>query len=97
MGIDLLDLTFRIERVLKINLRVDSIIEQTTTVCPDTNRRDIQVHNFVQAVKRTIENQHSSYDNYLLELLRPIIAECLVVEESEVTLDAWMIHDLGME
>ncbi|MDB5342538.1 MAG: hypothetical protein JWP89_915 [Schlesneria sp.] len=97
MGIDLLDLTFRVERLFKIKLVVTSIIEQTITVCPDTNRRDLQVRHFVQMVKRAIEEQNSSYEDHLLKLLRPHIAECLCVKEAEVVIDAWMIHDLGME
>ncbi|HEY4259903.1 MAG TPA: hypothetical protein VGM98_07080 [Schlesneria sp.] len=61
MGIDLLDLTFGVERLFKIKLVMNSTIEQTTTVCPDTNRRDLQVRHFVQMVKRAIEEQNSSY------------------------------------
>lgn len=57
----------------------------------------LQVRDFVQIVKRAIEEQNSSYDDHLLKLLRPHIAECLYRKESEVTADAWMIHDLGME
>lgn len=97
MGIDLLDLTFRAERVFKIKLSVGSIIEQTNTVCPETNRRDLQVRSFVQMVKHAIEEQHSSYEDHLLQMLRPHIAECLGIKEAEIVLDAWMIHDLGMK
>ncbi len=97
MGIDLLDLTYRVERVFKIKLVATSIIEQTISVCPDTNRRDLQIRHFVQMVKRAIEEQNSSYEDHLLKMLRPHIAECLGIEEADVVLDAWMIHDLGME
>jgi 4-hydroxy-3-methylbut-2-enyl diphosphate reductase IspH len=97
MGIDLLDLTFRVERVFKIKLSVGSIIEQTKTICPETNRRDLQVRHFVQMVKRAIEEQNSSHEDHLLNLLRPHIAECLGIKETDVVPDAWMIHDLGME
>lgn len=97
MGIDLLDLTFRVERAFQIKLSIAPIIDQTKTVCPETNRRDLQVRDFVQIVKRAIEEQNSSYDDHLLKLLRPHIAECLCCKESEVSADAWMIHDLGME
>lgn len=95
MGIDLLDLMFRVERLFKIKLGGASI-EQTLTVYPGTNRRDLQVRHFVQMVKRAIEEQNSSYEDHLLKMLRPHIAECLGIEETDVVLEAWMIHDLGM-
>lgn len=97
MGIDLLDLTFRTERVFMIKLNIGPILAQSRTICPETNRLDLQVRDFVQIVKRAIEEQNSSYEDHLLKLIRPHIAECLCCKESDVTADAWMVHDLGME
>ena len=97
MGIDLLDLAFRVERVFKIKLDAVTYIERAKSFSLKHKRIDIQVCDFVRIVESAIKDQNSTFEGDLFELLRPHIAECLCRQESEVTADAWMIHDLGME
>ncbi len=58
---------------------------------------DVQVGALVELVERKLKIQRPDYRGDVFERVRFHIAECLLVEESLVTLDAWFARDLGSE
>lgn len=98
MGIDHLDLCFRIERVFKIKfVPVQSYFGRAFSFSLKYQRVDLQVCDLVIAVETALKDQSVACERDVFELLRTEIARCLVVDESEVTLQTWMRQDLGME
>lgn len=97
MGIDLLDLFFRIERVFKIKIDRTEIDNLMASAASNGAKRDIRVRDLVTWIESQVRAKHPEYDGDVFEQTRPEIASCLYVNESEVTPDAWMVKDLGME
>ncbi len=99
MGVDFLDLIHRVERELGIQLDesdVGRIIERRVVSEGVPPIRDIQVGKFVLWVAATVARQNPAFQRDVFEVVRTQIVECLQVEESEVTLEAWLVRDLGM-
>lgn len=100
MGIDFLDLQFRIEREFKIRFPRDEMPELLRLAVTGSRTgelpRDFTVAHFVALVDHLVALQRPEQRHDILERLRPLIVSCLYVEESEVVPDALLIRDLGM-
>ncbi len=97
MGIDILDLTFRLEREFSVKLDRAPLMNH---FYQDDGRWDIQVRDFIGWVRWNIENQTPGFDDDDAEVYQRVqqqIIECLVLDEAEVTPDAWLVRDLGLE
>ena len=101
MGIDLLDLTFRVEKEFGIKLERDGLLEflhaGNTDEPPTGAWTDIRVRDFLEYVRENLERQKVESTTEIYERVCDIIAETLGVDDSEITLDAWLVKDLGME
>lgn len=99
MGVDFLDLIHRVDRELGIQLdwsETGRIIERRVVPEGDHPIHDIQVGEFVSWVAAMVARQNPAFQRDVFEVVRTQIVECLQVEESEVTLEAWLVRDLGM-
>ena len=91
MGVDLLDLTYRIERELGFKLDLQQIWNEFA------NRRDppdVAVGDLYEVIQRQAAAAQLSLPSDSWTRLQDIVADCLGVEVSEVTADARLIHDL---
>jgi hypothetical protein len=97
MGIDLLDLQFRFERVFKIKL--DRTESGSIQAASSMNGRhwDIRVRDLVSFIESRIREQNSPHEGDVFEILQRELSACLGVDESKITLDSWMVRDLGMD
>lgn len=102
MGIDHLDLTYRVEREFEITLgRPGPLIEmaqewRVADPSPD-DWIDLRVREFVAWVEEAIVRQRPEQRVDVVERIQRHIVECLGVSAQEVTPDAWLRQDLGME
>lgn len=98
MGIELLDLTFRIEKEFKIKIDRDdlmNLLQHGNRTSPPSNAwTDIQVADFLRLVEYTIMRQHVTPEPNVFQRVRKHIAETMDVEESEVTQSSWLARDL---
>ena len=101
MGIDLLDLTFRIEREFDIRLYREDLmrlLNQGNTADPPKGAwTDIRVTDYAGLVEAAIQQQHSQPQRDTYGRVKQHIVECLGVDELEVSPEAWIVRDLGME
>ncbi|QDT22460.1 hypothetical protein [Gimesia chilikensis] len=101
MGIDYLDLLFRAEKRFDIKIpreKAHELLNNGNTSDPPSNAwTDIRVSDFVGLIETLVSEQNPEYNLEIFESVKQDIIECLHVEESEVTLDAWLYRDLGME
>lgn len=101
MGIDFLDLRFRVEREFKIKIDqndVQVLLDNGNATEPPKGKwADIQVRDFVSLIKKQVEVQNPTFEGDVFETVKPLIAECLAIEESEIFLESWFRRDLGME
>ena len=101
MGIDLLDLTFRLVREFKIKIDREELIQllkaRHTWSMSKGYPTDIQVGDLVALIETNLQKQTPQFTGQVFERVKPHISECLGVKESAVTLDAWLFKDLGME
>lgn len=101
MGTDALDICFRCEKALGVRLDRSALMELlqsgNTADAPEGRWTDLRVTEFVAWVESEMRNQKIVYEGDVFSLVRRQIAECLAVDESEVTADAWICRDLGAE
>lgn len=101
MGIDFLDLIFRVEKRFSIRIPRDNaheLLKNGNTSDPPANAwTDIRVSDFVALVETLDAEQNPESDLDIFAGVKQDIMECLGVNESEVKPDAWLIGDLGME
>ncbi|WP_417379128.1 hypothetical protein [Gimesia sp.] len=101
MGIDLLDLVFRVEKRFEIKIPRDEVHrllhEGNTADPPDNLWTDIRVGDFIALIETLVAEQNPEAAVDIFAGVRLDIMDCLQVEEQEVTLDAWLGRDLGME
>lgn len=97
MGIDLLDVFFRIERVFQIKVDRTKFFTECATVETGRRGKDIRFADFVTWVESQIKDQNPLYDGNVFEAMRREISVCLSVDESKVTAEALLVRDLGME
>lgn len=98
MGIDHLDLCFRIERVFKIKFGPrQPYLLRAFSFSLKHKRIDMQVCDLVSAVETAMKDQCVICEGDVFEMLRPEISRGLGVSESEITPETWMRQELGME
>lgn len=101
MGVDLLDLTFRIEREFEIKIPKDELqklfLNEDSESLSRKFRQDIQVRELVTFVEIAIVRQNGGPACNVFNRVKKHIAECLQVDESHIIPEAWMIRELGME
>lgn len=97
MGIDLLDLVFRIERQFNIKVHRDELAKLFLAADPQGNRRDLRVRDLHVWVEEQTRRQNPEYQGHLESELNLVISQCLYVKLASVTPDAWMVRDLGMD
>lgn len=101
MGTDALDICFRCEKALGVRLDRSAMIELlqsgNTSDPPKGYWTDLRVKEFVAWVESQMRIQKVAYDGDVFSVVRRQVAECLAVDESEVTADAWICRDLGAE
>ncbi|MBA4031741.1 MAG: hypothetical protein C0478_12750 [Planctomyces sp.] len=101
MGIDLLDLMFRVEREFGITLQRADLMQLlkdgNTTDPPAGTWSDIRVADFVSFVEAAISDQQAAPAPDVYNRIKKHIVECLGVEPLDVTPNAWLVRDLGME
>ncbi|QDT42750.1 acyl carrier protein [Gimesia alba] len=101
MGIDLLDLVFRVEKRFEIKIprdKVHELLNNGNTFDPPPNRWiDFRVSDFLELIEVLMAEQKPESKLNIFEGVKQDIMDCLLVEEEEVTLNAWMARDLGME
>jgi acyl carrier protein len=101
MGLDLLDLTFRVEKEFRIKLSKERVLSLAKdSSAPGTLEQpqmDIQVDDFVSLVQATIEEQRVGPGSNVYNRVKKHVAQCLDVEESEISPESWFVRDLGME
>jgi hypothetical protein len=107
MGIDFLDIQFRTEKEFRIKLSREAFFRHYVVVDHQKGTRtkwdeaskqfpDIQVSDFVECVTQVIRDQNPGQEIDVFTRTRKQIAFALDVDESSVTPDAWLVHDLGM-
>lgn len=101
MGIDFLDLRFRVEREFKIKIEqseVQKLLENGNSEESSNGKwTDIQVRDFVLLIQNQVDVQNPTFNGDVFTVAKPLIAECLAIEESDISLDSWFRRDLGME
>ena len=101
MGIDLLDLQFRVEREFNIQISSEVITQflesGNTENPPEGAWTDTRVSDFVLLVKATIKEQHGEIKVDIFERVQFHIAACMNIPVESMTPNAWMVRDLGME
>ena len=101
MGIDFLDLIFRLELEFDIQLKPDELwtmvkagrAAENATRLPD----DLRISDVVSWVESTVNAQNPAQNFNLFPRVRKQIVVCLHVNAARVTPHASLIHDLGME
>ena len=102
MGIDLLDIFFRIEKEFCIKVDRENFFQMVKSkfghlTPPENARADLRVRDLVEWVSQEVEKQNEIEATNVDHRVRKIVAFALGLYESEVTFDAWMVRDLGME
>lgn len=99
MGIDLLDLTYRVEREFDISLERGNMMQLlndgNTSDPPKGAWTDIRVADYVAFVEAAIVAQHGSPAPEVYDRIKKHIVDCLGVTAFDVSSDAWMVRDLG--
>jgi hypothetical protein len=105
MGIDFLDLTFRVEKEFGVRLCPESMtffcvtryFDAVTRTFPEGFRAgDCRVRDFVDRVTHAINEQNPRENVDVMIRVRKHIVDCLACDEWMVTPDAWMVGELGM-
>lgn len=96
MGVDLLDIVFRLERTFLIRIRRDEIFQ----LIEGTQPADIRVgrlYDYVhaKAVHAGVFDEDLDAD-VIWAMFRRALSDSLGVEPDEVCKDKWVIHDLDM-
>ncbi|MCH9656597.1 MAG: hypothetical protein K0U86_09990 [Planctomycetes bacterium] len=101
MGIDFIDLVFRVEKRFEIKIARDKaleLFENGNTSDPPANAwTDIRVSDFVALIETLVSEQNPESDLDIFDGVKQDIMECLGANECEVTPEAWLVRDLGME
>lgn len=99
LGIDFLDITFRIEREFGVKLthaghqklwRADLAAHMSSNEV-----KDFRVADLVRAIEDQFAENNVPTD--VLPRVQRIVSECLACPLSEVVPEAWLVRDLGME
>ncbi len=101
MGIDLLDIFFRIEKEFSVKLDRDSFFQMVKAKFgdlppPDNAWADLQVRDFVDWTLQEVTRQNPNKATNVFHRVKKILSLCLGCSEAEVTPDAWLVRDLGM-
>ena len=91
MGLDLLDLTFRLEKAFQIKLPKGSLIEEVW----DRDRRDLQAGKIHKQLCKMLEEQGRSVPFSSWHRVKVCIAGAVGVSPLRVKLDSWLIKELG--
>ncbi len=101
MGIDALDMTFRCEREFGIKLTradLESLLSNGNTSNPPEGAwTDVQVREVVEWVQSSLDEQGVHYEQDVFLGVQEVLVQCLGVDDDEITLDAWLVRDLGAE
>ena len=101
MGTDALDMCFRCEKALGVRLDRSALIDLlrsgNTADPPEGSWTDLRVREFAAWVASQMRDQKIVYEGDVFVVVRRQIAECLAVDESEVTDEAWICRDLGAD
>jgi hypothetical protein len=96
MGVDLLDLKYRIRQELNVELDLISLFrgpdEKWIRTPPDLTMGEL-----LDGIIRTADRQSVSLPPDVWPILQSIIVKCLYVDAKSVTHDAFLIKDLGAE
>jgi acyl carrier protein len=91
MGLDLIELVMDLERDLQIDLSGNELSGLLG------NRHDAQVRDLVTILEQQVKVQKSPFCGSAFGVARQRISQTLNIDESEITLDSWIIRDLGMD
>ena len=101
MGTDAIDITFRCEREFGIKLSREDLVgllgSGNTSNPPEGAWTDLQVRDVVEWVQSSLNDQNVQYERDIFLGVQEILVQCLCVDDDEVTLDAWIVRDLGAE
>jgi hypothetical protein len=95
MGLDLLDLTFRLERTFGVKVSRD----QLSKMASQNEPADIKVGELFEFIRRQIytfgvlDLEMDAEAVWLIS--QGAVSDALGVEPDEVTKDKWLIHELG--
>lgn len=99
MGVDFLDITWRLEKEFEVKLSQSKLIEILETrrnANPESFVDDVRVCEFVLWVERAVRLQNPTANRDVFERIKKHLIATLCVDEDEVTPDAWLDRDLGM-
>lgn len=97
MGVDFLDLTFRVEKEFRIRFTRDENQQWVQSLLDARPVRDISVQEFVDFVEKSVLEKNPLENVDVFRRVQRHISECLFVPLEKVVPDAWMVQDLGME
>lgn len=101
MGIGALDMKLRCEKEFNIKLTSndlsDLLMSGKLDDPPEGAWTDLQVQDIVRWVENALEDQEVCYEGVVFCGVQRVLMEASGAEKSEVTLDAWLVRDLGME
>ena len=102
MGIDLLDIFCRIENEFSIRLDRKLFFQFVTTRIiglqpPKSAWANLRVQDLAEWVSQEVAWQNPKESTNVDDRVKKIVAFPLMLDKSEVTSDAWLITDLGME
>lgn len=93
MGLDFLDLIYRLEQIFEIRIHREVMQDWLNL---SANSCDIRVRDLAACIEFEIQRQNPDFNQPVIPLVKQSITECLSVPESDVVGDAWLIRDLGM-
>jgi acyl carrier protein len=97
MGIDYLDLTFRIEKEFGVKVALDDLKQFLDARYHPEILSDFEVKDLVDFVTDLLEQQKPAENVDVFIRTKKQIVECLGCDEWTVTPNAKLIKDLGME
>jgi acyl carrier protein len=101
MGLDFVEITMNCEKEFGITLDTKQLSD-LARYAPyrkswfERGTHDILVDDFVQLIEKTIQQQKPGPESNIFERVKTVMADCLAVDEAEITLDSWLIQDLNM-
>lgn len=99
MGLDFLDLNFRVEKRFGIRIPREKAAELlkngNTSDPPPDCWTDIRVSDFVALIESLVAEQNPECKLEIFAGVKQDISECGGVDESEVTPEAWLYRDIG--
>ena len=92
---------FRIEREFGVKLTfaiLQKFLRESANQNPPPGEfKDIQVADLVRAVEHLLTERQLRVPENVLPRVQQFISECLACPLSDVTPEAWLVRDLGME